>query len=478
MENRYDNRDFEHFVKQNADQYRMFPSEKVWKNIHHNLHHRNRWYGIGLTLLLLTTASVTWVMLIPSNRNQQLANRLPEVSARIQISDQKVQSSDYITPVKPKQGSGQQAVQYQNLFMADISDQPETDQSAVAEELAPAAISKANLLTVSPTIQATALKLPAASLPIVSARVSVHMKPVQERPELPLFTTMIYDEVKPVDEPAAASNVAISETGIREEFPMTIESVTNSYIQTKKKNKFSLQAYFTPTVSYRRLKEENQFISEVQSRTIPTNSTVTIEDVNKIVTHKPDFGLQLGINAGYSLSPRFTLISGLQFNVSKYDIRAYNYPSEPASIALMAGSPSASVQTEATYRNYSGSKNPDWLHNLYFSASIPIGLQYRLSGAGKPEIGISGTVQPTYMLGNRTYLLTTDYNNYVEAPSLIRRWNMSTSLEVFAGISSGRIDWKIGPQVRYQLLSSFKREYPVKEHLFDFGLKVGIMLNK
>ena len=49
MENN-NNRDFEQFVKQNADQYRMFPSEKVWNGIHNSLHTRRRWYGFGLTL--------------------------------------------------------------------------------------------------------------------------------------------------------------------------------------------------------------------------------------------------------------------------------------------------------------------------------------------------------------------------------------------------------------------------------------------
>ena len=75
-------------------------------------------------------------------------------------------------------------------------------------------------------------------------------------------------------------------------------------------------------------------------------------------------------------------------------------------------------------------------------------------------------------------MISTDYKNYVEVPQLIRRWNISTSFETFAGYSTGKINWKIGPQVRYQLLSSFQQKYPVKEHIFDFGLKVGIMLNQ
>src|ERR1044071_7053081 len=63
MESNFDNKDFEQFVKQNADQYRMFPSEKVWKGIYNTLHTRRKWYSIGLTTLLVTTGVATWIML-------------------------------------------------------------------------------------------------------------------------------------------------------------------------------------------------------------------------------------------------------------------------------------------------------------------------------------------------------------------------------------------------------------------------------
>ena len=53
---------------------------------------------------------------------------------------------------------------------------------------------------------------------------------------------------------------------------------------------------------------------------------------------------------------------------------------------------------------------------------------------------------------------------------------MNAGFEVFAANTSGKIKWRIGPQVRYQTMSSFKKKYPVMEHLFDFGLKLGIML--
>ena len=63
MERNFRKSEFERFVQENADQYRMFPSEKVWNNLHKSLHKKRRWQGLGLAfLLLLTGTAVTFVM--------------------------------------------------------------------------------------------------------------------------------------------------------------------------------------------------------------------------------------------------------------------------------------------------------------------------------------------------------------------------------------------------------------------------------
>ena len=100
MENRFNNNDFEQFVKQNADQYRMFPSDKVWKGIHHNLHTRRRWYGIGLSLLILTTGVVTWVMLSNSGKNRQVVSSLPPITTTKTVVEKKQNDDIVIAPVK------------------------------------------------------------------------------------------------------------------------------------------------------------------------------------------------------------------------------------------------------------------------------------------------------------------------------------------------------------------------------------------
>jgi hypothetical protein len=54
MESNYSNRDFEQFVKQNADEYRMFPSEKVWNGVHNALHTRPQmdWIRPGIPVIV------------------------------------------------------------------------------------------------------------------------------------------------------------------------------------------------------------------------------------------------------------------------------------------------------------------------------------------------------------------------------------------------------------------------------------------
>ena len=85
MESNYRNREFEQFLKQNADQYRMFPSEKVWKGIDNALHTRRRWYGLGLALLLLLTgAGVTLVMMTTPVDKNNLANATEQTSPQKQ----------------------------------------------------------------------------------------------------------------------------------------------------------------------------------------------------------------------------------------------------------------------------------------------------------------------------------------------------------------------------------------------------------
>jgi hypothetical protein len=71
-------------------------------------------------------------------------------------------------------------------------------------------------------------------------------------------------------------------------------------------------------------------------------------------------------------------------------------------------------------------------------------------------------------------MLSTNLNNYAKENSLNRNFNINSSAEVFLTLQKAGLKWTFGPQIRYQLLSIYKKEYPIIEHLKDFGFKIGL----
>ncbi|MBI5857794.1 MAG: hypothetical protein HZB42_09085 [Sphingobacteriales bacterium] len=469
MENRFDNRDFEQFVKQNADQYRMFPSEKVWKNIHFSLHTRRKWYGIGLASLLLTVATVTWVMLSPVKKNTTIASKSGSTFvAENNTADSK--KKIFITATQPAGNKNRFISNAENLqsrvFPDAILNIPESNVGDIAIK----AVEKINNENAVPGIAMPALNYKTNPIAVKQPSISKKVLP----PAAPEFKNdiVVIPDIKKDDPGKISSSVIENKKDI---YPLTIESVVNSYMHQKPGKKLSWEVYFSPNITYRKLAENKAFINSAQASNNQLNYYTAIADINSLVTHKPDLGIQLGFNAGYPLTRSIKILAGLQFNVSKYDILAYTYSSEVATIALNTGTGLNSVSTFTNYRNFDGN-NAGWLSNLYFSASVPVGVELKLNNSPKTQIGVAATIQPTYVLGDRVYLLSTDYKNYVEVPSLTRRWNLSGGFEAFARYNTGKIQWKIGPQFRYQMLSSFKQSYPVREHLYDFGVKLGVTL--
>lgn len=487
MDSNFNNSDFEHFVKQNADQYRMFPSEKVWNNIHGTLHTRRRWYGIGLSLLLLTTAVVTWVMLVsPTSKRQPLSKQTTNLS-KIAANNDAEPASVIILAPKKQGNSGNKTTANpndklrNNLFLANVTAPLDEE-----EEVETIAILPLNQNEVKPVAVINNINKQSEN---ISRPTPVYKETISAKPSIALAdVTSNYQFIRDDNfMEAVAHQLPVAQTATDEKIiaekkdllPMTIESVVNSYTRISKKRKMSMQVYFLPTVSYRKLVENRSFLMNSQQVYASSQlNYVMATDINNAVTHKPDIGLEVGFNVGFPIAKNLKLTTGLQLNVSKYDIKAYPYPVvENARLALTNVNGSTSISTiESSYRNYEAFTKPDWLSTFYISASLPIGLEANLTDTRKTYLGVGGTIQPTYILGDRAYVISTDFKNYAKVPSLTRQWNFSTSFEVFAGYTTGRLKWKVGPQVRYQMLSSFEKKYPVKEHLIDFGLKVGVML--
>lgn len=455
MERNMNNNDFEQFIKKNADQYRMYPSERVWHAIYSTLHTRRKWYGVGLSILLLSMIAVTWMIISPATK--KLAVNPETINPDQNISSQKDQN----------EGANRFSLSQKNKTTLTS---PINNTSGLLS-FVPGEIKVENTSVGNPEQENIILNDENTDITQLTTKDNSLFNPTVD------LTDQVIDNWPDMSNRIAnffSQNNDQRFPTYKEVYPLTIESVVNSYKAFSKNKRLRWEIFFTPTVSYRKLTENKSFLRNSSNQSY---SYVSYSDVNSVVTHKPDMGLELGLTAKYPLTNSLRILGGIQFNISRYGIRVFNAPGEIATIALDQSSGVDSVAAWTTYRNFSG-YNPDWLQNFYFSVSAPIGAELKLTSNKKTEFGIAGTIQPSYILGDRAFLISTDYKNYAEVPWLIRRWNMNTSFETYISYSTGKLKWQVGPQVRYQLLSSFQNKYPVKENLFDFGLKLGIMLNK
>jgi len=479
MESNYNNRDFEQFVKQNADQYRMFPSDKVWVGIDKALHTRRRWYGWGLAFLLLLTGAGVALVMLTTPANKQIQPVYSATTGNLPLtSNQQVITKEPVSLSKP---TSDIAISHPLNF--DNSPQKELQAfrpnnntvSLIANQVTVSTIPVADIpAEPHKTVQVMQDNKNRKDLHINNSVSSLSHTPVASKQKEVATDPSIPSAVEKADEKSIALPNKSNEIA---EYPLTIESVVNSFKKTKPSRKISYQVYLTPTISYRKLSENKGFLqSAAAAGNIP--SFAAYNDVKNVVIHKPDIGLEAGITAKYSLTKAITVKTGVQFNISRYDIKAFTYPGEIATIALDAGS-NTSISRETIYRTRSG-RQSNWLQNLYYSVSLPVGVEVKIApGRNRANyFGMAATIQPTYIISDRTYLLSTDFKNYVKVPSLTRRWNMNTGIEAFMNYGAGKTKWQIGPQVRYQIMSSFQNKYPVKENLFDFGLKIGITLNQ
>jgi hypothetical protein len=426
MERNFTNENFERFLKQNAEQFRMRPSDKVWGNISKTLNGGKKRYTLGIISFFLIISMLGYIAIESSN-------------------------SDLASLQNKKQNTG-------------------TVSSPV--------VNNENTLDNRSNTSPRSTLIPTSALSNQTQR-GFNYQPFSLEgfeknivPEVYPFESSVIDSDITAEE-QKETNVTVQEKA--KEDLLTIESVLNTYKANRRK-RLSFQFFFTPTISYRKLSENKSYLRAVGSN-IPPGYPSLYNDVNNQVTHKPDMGLEFGFTAKYPLTKKLNVRAGMQFNINRYDIKAFKSSSELATIRLNNNSRRPdSLVTVSNLSNVNGYRT-NWLQNFYFQVSAPVGVEYIIKNNGNVKFGVASTIQPTYVLSERAYLISSDYKSYSEVPWLTRKWNVATGLETFVGYSTGKLSWQVGPQVRYQLLSSFIDKYPVKENLFDFGLKVGISLN-
>ncbi len=467
MERGFYNEDFdlEDLLKQKSDQLKMYPSDKVWKGIHANLHSTRRWYWLSLVLFLTGVSYYAADQLIATPKKQTAQSPESAQQDPKNLAQHKAAPGAIIIPFKP--------------VLESTANTNGPLQSSTAQQEPVSLIADNSPAATFTNPAAPVLFLNAAS------RMAQNQQGTESLHQLADQENTIHTEITDqaainIDEPAllpeAVPVQAVLTDAAKAEDEQRINWLQENavYELTRPKLKrVSWQVSLTPTMNYRNLvgNENVKLASDVKNIPIALNFQGNIDN---LLNHKPAVGFEVGSAFLYQLNKKLTFKTGAQFSYSRYNIQAYRTAStERATIALSNFYGSQSITTFTRLRNFGGSSSAS-LKNEFFQLSTPIGLEYVLLGKGRLQLAVAGTIQPTYLLNRNNYLITTDYKNYTREPSLVRRWNANTSVEAFISYKAGGLKFQVGPQFRYQLLSTYADKYPVKEFLKEYGVKLAV----
>ena len=460
--------DFEDLIREKADQYRMYPSEKVWKEINRSLHSRRKWYWSGFILLLSGISYFAVNQLMTPGSPTRIAKNTSTPVSESEAST-KILPIPAFGTVPPRSASRQRSAIAETVHLQKSETTGLTDNPVAITEIR---------YSQKGSLESRTNLAPVFDI-FTKKELITDTNPDNE--PIPSGASLM-DRIAIAATPAHP-NAVVNATKESSLLPEEEEIHKFNWLQefavyellAPKTKRTSLQFSFSPTINYRKLTGKNDAHMTSDVKSIPIAMDVK-GNLDGLVNHKPAIGFEVGSSILYAYDKNLTLKAGLQFNYSRYDIMAYSsYSAEIATIALASQftAVSDSITNYTRIRNFGGDAKES-LKNQYFQLSVPVGLEYRLYGSGRFQVKVAGTVQPTYLINRDSYLITTDYKNYTREPSLVRRWNVNTSAEAFISYSAAGVKWQVGPQFRYQLLSSYTDEYPVKEYLMEYGIKVGI----
>lgn len=425
MERNFYDDEFEDFLKQRSDQYTLYPSTKVWSRVHDFLHIKRNWHTIAGTFFLLTVLVFISLEIDSSHKNLPKEKKTSSTDSRLIAATKITQLQS--TPIAP---AGAVAVSFTSFK-----------------------------------------EMPAAVSPL-----SMNLEPIE------LIDS--YELPTPGHLPGhiVSADSALSET-ISLPDQATKKTTGTNWLQDiaiqtqllKKDNRLKVQFYFSPTASYRKLKNNKDAINSKMMDATPLSGSPM--EVDGLVDHEPSVGLEIGSSLRFNISKRVTLKAGTQLNYVRYTINAFRSYPEKAQITLSSvvnSSYSETITSYSSIRN-TGTRDPDNFQNRYVEVSLPVGADYKVLGNKRWQFNVGGSVQPTYILHNETYVLSGNYNNYTKDPGLVRRWNINGAVESSISYKTGDLQFQAGPQFRYQLLSTYTDRYKIRENLMEYGIKIGVI---
>ena len=472
MEREFFTDNFENLLKENADQFKMSPSKKVWHGIYNDLHPGRRWPSAVMSITLIFTLVIIGHLNTQQSQHSYLTHLKKDVQRKKNTYRQNNSSgsektvsgiSQAATVFQSKNSvarntrkAGQQVAQVtQDKFASINNDEFADDQSIYKRGSITFERNNINLFGTNGIIENDQVYLKDANQFVLNEFTANTVAPntvMQPNIEATFFTT--YDN--PVKSNVFANNIT-SDFTENKSLNARNETTHVPILKFRKKSKVSWTYYLSPVISYRTYSNSDENTS-----------------INSKVTHHSSAGLEAGTLMKYPLTKKLKFISGFQANYSAYTIKANNIHPITATLLLYDKQDVPyTVSSISFYGNGPGSAHLN-LSNYSLQFSLPVGLEYKLAGNDNIQLNAAATFQPLFVVVNKAYIPSTDYKNYLTQAALSRRWNMSTNFGTYVSFNSNKLNWQIGPQVHYQLFSSYSNAYRLREHFIDYGVRFGI----
>ncbi|MDQ6756058.1 MAG: hypothetical protein M3004_03900 [Bacteroidota bacterium] len=455
MERKIYSEDFEKFLKGQAEQFKMTPSKKVWHGIYNDLHPGTRWPSITISIVFIFSL----VIIGHLNTNNEHARDFTQLtlfgktissSAHPTAKQKKKINSDKISTAR----NAENKVANSNVIL-------NSDESAIGNDYngnldintVTSGVKNQNTVKNINTEPASQYSIENTSTPVQN---NLQISSLSE-----LSTNKSADDIKNIsnktdnNQPVLENTVSNNNNSLaskNEESNIQNQNIT--ILQKRKKIKGNVTYYLTPSFSYRNFSDDQ---------------------INSAVTHRPIPGLEAGTSFNYKIFKQLQFIAGLQVNYSGYVIKTNNVHPTVATLLLNSSVPGQFSTYSATsqYGNRTGNEQTK-LKNYSLQVSVPIGFQYVFADNDNIKLSAQANFQPSLIISNKAYLLSSNEKNYMTDPYLLRKWNMSTGLGTYISFKSNSFNWQIGPQIRYQILSTYSNNYSLKEHLVDYGIRFGI----
>lgn len=512
MERMHTDDHFEKFLRDSVEDFRMFPSDRIWTSLYNNLHPGKTRPSIAVSVLLISAMIFIGFAHSDNNkRNAEMAIASIEISdmasldakkntgtsanfygitqtEKVLAAPAKADQTDLInnnlhvstglrnqpsTQYSVKAGNERsEAREHRNTF-ASSGKNRQADARRNRNPLQTNYVSSENNLLAN---QQNSWMAPA------NMRISIHEPDLFQIPHQAALLTM--------DAEAPGSDIAklnIADAKLKalaeaEEEKKRDREWMEHYAfvnkpKKKLKSKLQYELYATPSIGYRRLRDNTRYPMASQL-IVPGNSSSFTEPEYDIV-HKPSLNLEAGYSLVYPANKTIRLKAGVQINYSNYTIHAMKMD-HPTATSMLVNNPDAGqvdvMFMPSSIANVQNGEKVNKLQNNSLQVSIPIGADLRLAGNGKWQWFAGATLQPTYVMSGNAYLLSADMKNYVFDASFVRKWNLNAGFETFVSYKLNQaIQINAGPQLRYQFRSSFSDRYTFDDRFYNIGIKLGIV---